>query len=201
MKGINLMLVVLCSATPLAAHPQVRPALLPADPAPAAVVVAAVKPALPPRCTYRVDAGLDLPDPACTPGAVDPEVVADPSGDHRVVDGVEMNICAKGFTTRPFRRTTEAMKHTVCAEYGAADCPDPKKGEVDHLVPLELGGRDALANLWWQPAPAYHVKDRQVEDKLKPLVCAGRLTLRQAQDCVRGDWVACAAKVKVMEAK
>ncbi len=184
-----------------AASAKPAPALLLADPAPAAVAAAVVRPALPPRCVYRADAGLDLPDPACTPGVVDPEIVADPSGDHRVVDGVEVNICAKGFTTRPFRRTTEAMKREVCAEYGAKDCPDPARGEVDHLVPLELGGKDDVRNLWWQPAPSYHIKDHQVEDRLKPLVCAGRLTLRQAQDCVRGDWVACAAKVKVMEAK
>lgn len=150
---------------------------------------------------YGHDGQYALPDASVTPGAINPEVIADVSGDHRIVDGVEVNICAKGFSTKPFRKTTEAMKRQVCAEYGSKDCPDPKKGEVDHLVPLELGGKDVLANLWWQPAPSYHVKDHQVEDKLKPLVCKGKMTLKQAQDCMRGDWVTCAKRVQQLETK
>jgi hypothetical protein len=51
--------------------------------------------------------------------------------------------------------------------------------EVDHLVSLELGGSNALTNLW----PEYYydpwgarTKDR-LEGKLHDLVCAGRLSL------------------------
>jgi hypothetical protein len=152
------------------------------------------------HATYRHQGAHLLPDPVATPGAVNPDVVADPDGGRRLLDGVEMNICAKDFSTKPFRKTTEKMKRDVCDEYGAAGkgCPDPKWGEIDHLVPLELGGMDVEANLWWQPAPDYHVKDHGVEDRLKPLVCRGKLTLVQAQDCVRKDWVVCAARVAVM---
>lgn len=151
------------------------------------------------HCFYSHEKGNLLPDPGCTPGAINPEIVADPSGDHRLVNGVEVNICAKGFNTKPFRKTTESMKRKVCAEYGSKDCPDPKKGEIDHLVPLELGGEDAVTNLWWQPAPEYHVKDWQVEDKLKPLVCHRKMTLKQAQDCIRTDWVTCAKRIAALK--
>lgn len=148
---------------------------------------------------YGHDGKYLLPDKKLTPGAVNPEIIADPSGDKRLMDGVEVNICAKDFRTGPFRNTTESMKEEVCREYAAKDCPDPKKGEVDHLVPLELGGEDALDNLWWQDAPQYHFKDWQVEDKLKPLVCHGKMTLKQAQTCIRDNWVECARKIGTLK--
>lgn len=154
-----------------------------------------------PAARYGHDGKYALPDPELTPGAINPEIVGDPSGAHRLIDGVEYNICAKGFTTKPFRKTTDAMKRQVCREYGAKDCPDTKKGEIDHDAPLEIGGLDALENLWWQTAPAYHLKDHQVEDKLKPLVCAGKITLEDAQRCILADWVKCKARVDALEAK
>lgn len=139
-----------------------------------------------------------LPNAKLTPGAVNTQVMAEPGAGSYLIDGVEYNICARDFRTKPFRHTSQALKKQVCREYGAADCPNRKSGEVDHLVPLEIGGADVLANLWWQPAPAYHVKDR-LEDRLPKLVCAGRMSLQDAQECVRGDWVKCAAKVKELE--
>ena len=139
-----------------------------------------------------------LPDAKLTPGAVNTQVIAEPGAGSYLIDGVEYNICARDFRTKPFRHTSAALKKQVCREYGAADCPDRKRGEVDHLVPLELGGADALDNLWWQPAPEYHAKDR-LEDKLPKLVCAGKMSLSDAQACVESDWVKCAAKVKELE--
>jgi hypothetical protein len=38
-------------------------------------------------------------------------------------------------------------------------------------------------------------KDHQVEDVLPKLVCAGKMTLADAQTCIAKDWVACAARV------
>lgn len=148
-----------------------------------------------------------MPDAKLTPGVINPEIEADPSGAKVYVAQdralVEVNICAKDFRTKPFRKTTEAEKRAVCREYHAAPgtCPGMKWGEVDHLIPLELGGEDAVANLWWQPAQQYLVKDHGVEDKLPHLVCSGKMTLPEAQECLRSDWVACAARVKKLDAE
>lgn len=145
---------------------------------------------------YRHHGDYLLPDPQLTPGTVNPEIEADTSRDRRLLDGVEVNICAPDFRSKPLRRTTEAMKRAVCREYGSPlDCPDPKKGEIDHLIPLEIGGQDAIANLWWQTSSQY-VKDRQVEDKLPKLICDGKISLQDAQRCVSSDWVACLERIR-----
>jgi hypothetical protein len=61
------------------------------------------------------------------------------------------------------------------------------------LIPLELGGSNAVKNLWpqsfqTQPWNA-HVKD-QLENTLHRLVCAGKLDLNMAQRDIATDWIA-----------
>ena len=49
--------------------------------------------------------------------------------------------------------------------------------EIDHIVSLELGGSNDIANLFPEKAdahPGYHVKDK-LENKLHTLVCAGQI--------------------------
>jgi hypothetical protein len=116
-----------------------------------------------------------LPDPACTPGAV-------LTTDSRVV-------CASGYASKT-RDVTTSTKNKAYAEYGIAN---HKAGEyeVDHLVSLELGGSNDLANLWPEAAnasPGYHEKDK-VENYLHGLVCSGAMTLQQAQYEIATDWV------------
>jgi hypothetical protein len=78
--------------------------------------------------------------------------------------------------------------------------PDPTQGEhqvceLDHLVPLELGGADGLGNIWPQCGPDstilndryFKVKDR-VENYLADEVKAGRISLDVAQRGVASDW-------------
>ena len=60
--------------------------------------------------------------------------------------------------------------------------------EIDHIVSLELGGSNDIANLYPEPGSGranYHVKDR-LENKLHDLVCSGAMTLRAAQLVSRG---------------
>lgn len=67
----------------------------------------------------------------------------------------------------------------------------PGSYEVDHLISLELGGSNSPRNLWpeaAQPRPGYHEKDR-VEDELHAAVCAGRVSLRAAQDGIAANWL------------
>jgi hypothetical protein len=127
----------------------------------------------------EANAAVYLPDDRVTPGAV------------RTSDASE--ICAKSFRTAPFRKTTAKMKKTAYALYGVKPNAGICKGgcEVDHRLPLELGGDDVQANLWPQPSrpvPGFHQKDI-LENYLKHAVCIDKtLTLKQAQAQLLGDW-------------
>ncbi len=90
------------------------------------------------------------------------------------------------------RHVTEGMKQQVFASYGIP-WTRHDEFEVDHLISRELGGADAVANLWPEsygtlPFNA-HSKDR-LENLLHKLVCARQLTLQQAQNAIRRDWIA-----------
>src|SRR3979490_725047 len=92
-----------------------------------------------------------LPDDKVTPGMVR-------TGDQKA-------ICDPKFRTKPFRLTTQAMKDHVYKVYGVDRNKGMCKGgcEVDHRIPLELGGLDDERNLWPQPSqpvPGFHEKDK-----------------------------------------
>ena len=63
--------------------------------------------------------------------------------------------------------------------------------ELDHLVPLCLGGSNAAANLWPQPSPDYHVKD-ELEFALCSYVCQGKVPLAQAE--IADNWIGAAKR-------
>ncbi len=119
----------------------------------------------------------DLPNPDLTPGRT------------RAVDLA--TICAKG-SAKAARRTPASVKARAYAEYGIKQ-HKPGDYEVDHLISLELGGADVLANLWPQsyrtrPWNA-RVKDR-LESYLHREVCAGRIPLAETQHAIATDWIA-----------
>ena len=85
----------------------------------------------------------------------------------------------------------------VFAAYRIGYPPRTGAYELDHLIPLELGGGNAATNLWPQP---YHrgtgsadVKDH-LENHLHALVCSGQVRLVAAQTAMAGDWWAAAAR-------
>jgi hypothetical protein len=125
-----------------------------------------------------------LPDPACTPGAIDPAVTE---------DTIQTTICQSGYTktVRPPVTYTDKIKRQEMIAYGFTD--GIKNYELDHLVPLELGGSPAdEANLWPEPAsptPGFHEKDA-VENYLHTQVCSGKLPLLAAQSAIAHNWVA-----------
>jgi hypothetical protein len=157
----------------------------------AAMLAAAASPAQ--HAHYRHDGKYALADRRVTPGVADPLAVADLSRARHIVAGIELNICAADFRTKPIRDTIRdfaRLKKQACAEYGVSKCD--KSVEGDHLVSLELGGcPDCLANIVPQPMDQARVKDDRVERVLPKLVCAGKLSLGQAQRCIAGDWVKC----------
>jgi hypothetical protein len=89
------------------------------------------------------------------------------------------------------RHVTASTKDRVYAEYGITHY-SPGRYEVDHLVPLEAGGSNQLANLFPQPAsprPGFHEKDR-LENAIHDRVCDRGDALRLLQGRVAKDWVA-----------
>jgi hypothetical protein len=132
----------------------------------------------PPPRTRAAECGLRAgrPDPACTPGAV---------------QDVDLDVVCHQ-STRARREVPEAVHRQAFEEYGLSHAQPRGAFEVDHLIPLELGGDNAIANLWPQaaePRPGFHEKDR-VEDYLHEQVCAGRMGLAEAQRLIATDWVA-----------
>jgi hypothetical protein len=157
-------------------------------------VFAAEKPA----AMYRTDGGMALPDPAITPGAVDPEIEADTSGASYVVNGIEKNICAPHFSATAIRKTIKnfpKLKRTACEAYGVAKCDGSVEG--DHLISIEIGGcPNCQENIWPQPMSEARIKDHRVEDVLPKLICGGTISLADAQKCIATDWVACEDKLR-----
>lgn len=120
-----------------------------------------------------------LPDRRCSPGAYYSRLT-------RAV------VCGRGFHTSAVRNVPQSQKFAVEREYGLTPAYYGRSLEIDHIVPLELGGSNATANLFPERAnarPGYHVKDR-LEDRLHQLVCAGTMGLAAARSGIARDWPA-----------
>lgn len=118
-----------------------------------------------------------LPDSACTPGDILPKATTE-------------KICQPGYASS-VRDVTESEKQRVYEAYGIAS-HTPGQYEVDHLVSLELGGSNDISNLWPEPAspkPGFHEKDK-VENYLHDEVCAGKISLANAQLQIATNWLA-----------
>lgn len=126
-----------------------------------------------PVAHYRHRAGWTLPDSLITPGAVRETVAA--------------KIC--GTRTKAFRHTTEATKRRVYEVYGILTHHQGQY-EIDHLIPLELGGKDTITNLWPEPAnpePGFHTKDK-LENVARRYICSGALSADSAQRWIVHDF-------------
>ncbi len=135
------------------------------------------------RC-HALGAGIyERPDPSCTPGALNPAVTQ---------ATIDRTICVSGWTdrVRPPETVSEQEKAASMSAYGDAGSLDSY--EYDHFVPLELGGAtNDPRNLWPEPGESPNAKDG-VEDELNNEVCAGQISLAQAQREIVKNWVALA---------
>jgi hypothetical protein len=123
------------------------------------------------------------PDPACTPGALNPTVTQ---------ATIDSTICVEGWTetVRPAESITEPEKAASMAAYG--DSGSMGDYEYDHLVPLELGGAtNDPRNLWPEPGASPNPKDA-VENTLRQEVCDGQISLAQAQRDIVRNWASLA---------
>lgn len=154
-----------------------------------ALVKVPIPPAAHTVCQAKtVSGGRQVPDPACTPGAINPTltqaVLKDPA-----------------FRTSCVRNdaTTEKEKQATYKWYKAKK-PRNNTGstqtcELDHLIPLYLGGADTLENIWPQCGPpGVHLDDRffkekdKVEYYLGQQVREGKMDLAAAQKGIAEDW-------------
>jgi hypothetical protein len=107
-----------------------------------------------------------------TPGVLNPAVTQ---------ATIASTICRRGWTRtiRPPVDYTNALKRRQLRQYGLRG--PPSGFQEDHLISLELGGSPADArNLWPEPYPRASAVDR-IENDLNHRVCAGSLTLAEAQ--------------------
>jgi hypothetical protein len=117
------------------------------------------------------------PDSRCSPGAYY-------TGLAKAV------ICSPSFRTASVDDVSQAINVKVQAAYGLLPRNYGKAIEIDHIVPLVLGGSNAIANLFPQKRdahPGYEAKDR-LELRLHQLVCNGSMNLRSAQKQIASDW-------------
>ncbi len=117
-----------------------------------------------------------LPDRRCTPGSV-------------IVESSRSVVCVTGYSAT-VRSVSDATKERVYRAYGIAS-HSRETFEMDHLVPLELGGSNDESNLFPEaadPRPGFHEKD-VVENRLRRFVCVGGWRLAATQKAVAFRWL------------
>lgn len=120
-----------------------------------------------------------LPDAKCTPGAV-----------------MTTDLTIICYTsTKNRRKVTSATITKVYKQYNikkpVKNTGKNQKYEVDHLIPLELGGSNDIANLFPEPAspkPGFREKDK-VENYLHKQVCNGAMPIEEAQYGIATNWI------------
>jgi hypothetical protein len=111
---------------------------------------------------------------------------------------VGQTICIPGYakSVRPATNYTRGVKAKLLREAGI-DESRTSDFELDHIVPLALGGHPRkLSNLELQPWAGEHGATRKdaLEVRMHALVCHHAMTLTNAQACVAEEWEGCAAK-------
>jgi len=117
-----------------------------------------------------------IPNPDLTPGVAAPVT--------------KEQICAAEPAKN--RGVPVSLRRRVFQEYGIGNA-EPQAYEVDYLITPALGGADDIRNLWPQSYSSTvwnaQVKDA-LEDRLRDLVCDGKLDLVDAQRDIATDWIA-----------
>ena len=125
----------------------------------------------------------ELPNPKLTPGYMR--------------DASVHELCTT--STSLVRNVPESLKKDIFRNYGmnGNDRSVCKEGyEIDHLVSLELGGANDGRNLWPQSYCGEnnaHKKDK-LENELHRQICLGKISIQDAQMCIKTDWVMCYLK-------
>lgn len=118
--------------------------------------------------------GIAYPNKALTPGSV--------------VDATREDVCAPGYSKRMRAKVSKQTKALVYYRYGLKY--DSKHFQIDHLIPISIGGSNDPDNLWPQPIiNNYGFREKQkVAAYLHNQVCADKMDIRDAQEMIRVDW-------------
>jgi hypothetical protein len=145
-------------------------------------------PLAPGACRVLLKGDTPIPDPKCTPGAINPTITIE-----MIQDGTFSTKCVRS------QGTSAAEKASMYEFYGISrplqNYGETQSCELDHLVPLDLGGADTLDNIWPQCGPPsvpltqryFKLKD-MVEIYLLKQVRDGKISLSDAQRGIAGDW-------------
>jgi hypothetical protein len=129
----------------------------------------------------------DLPDLNLTPGVTDPEVTE---------SNIKESICKVSHFSweeghMPPPSFLDGIKKDQLKLYGYTDS-EVKHYQMDHLIPLSLGGHPTdLKNIWPQVLITKWSARRKdyVEEILHEKVCKGEVKLKDAQEQIRTNWI------------
>lgn len=129
----------------------------------------------------------DLPDPNLTPGATDPEVSE---------ANIKDSICKVTHFTwteghMPPASFLAPIEKDLIKQYGYQD-DNLKHYQADHLIPLSLGGHPTdPKNIWPQVLLTKWSARRKdyLEQIMHEKVCKGEVSLKDAQDMFRTNWI------------
>jgi hypothetical protein len=125
-----------------------------------------------PRCGSSSPRAVVRASWTLTPGVLNPDVTQ---------ATIRSTVCRHGWTKtiRPPVGYTNDLKVRQLLRYGLHG--PPSAFQEDHLISLELGGNpNDPRNLWPEPYPRASAVDK-IENDLNHRVCAGSLTLAEAQ--------------------
>jgi hypothetical protein len=140
-----------------------------------------------PKTKGKVGCDSYYPDPAKTPGHPDPKITQ---------ANIQDTVCKDHYTTT-VRSVNEDEKKAEFTTYDIKPTDSPFGYEIDHFISLELGGTNDPDNLWPQPycqpgtggKTCIGAREKDVvETSLSHRVCAGKITLLQAQEIIKTDW-------------
>ena len=94
-------------------------------------------------------------------------------------------LCAADASAKP---VADWQRNEALTRYGVR--PEGFNGEIEHLVPVSLGGTNDPDNLYPFHAQGEYTLDakQRLAAKLRELVCDGKVSLKQAQDVFKKDW-------------
>lgn len=115
------------------------------------------------------------PNKDLTPGAVVPNATKE-------------LVCKPGYSRSMRDELTNDEKKAVYRRYDMDY--DSEHYQIDHLIPISIGGSNDITNLWPQPIERNigFLGKQQVANYLHNEVCAGRMEISVAQEKIKKDW-------------
>jgi hypothetical protein len=147
--------------------------------------------AYPAVCRRSAGDDVRLPVTSCTPGAVRGDLLNPTNAT------LAATVCSPGWAGTQ-RVDTSKIKTQAMHAYGEPASLRPTV-ELDHLIPLELGGANDVSNLWPEisdePGQGFRNSKDQVENNLKEAVCAHHIAIADAQNAIATNWTTAETKL------